>query len=626
MIPFASLPLLAALLLTIAVAVAWWRRRDPATAIRQAGTALVVAIAGVVLAALGYGLGRSPEAAVWRNLGGSVLLATPVAGSVVLRVRYRLPWIRATLVGFVFAGGVLVWLLLGLRGPGGDWGALRLILVSVSAAVLLASAVCGAAWTRRTSAALLVGLVVLGTGCSKGSETEQGVLVIEVRDANTGQAIPARLAIVDREGKAWIPEDALPIVGDCGILPLHNWLPAVAPWQVRAHRDRSLWNPFRETEEFYADGSVAASLPPGHYTVRATHGPEYRVATRQMTVEAGEHRTLALSPARWIDLPAEGWYSADDHLHIPRPDPSFDPLIANWMAAEDLHVANLLQMGLARDVHITPQDGFGVPGAHRHGTTLLLSGQENPRTHVFGHSIILGAPSWIDFPSEYLLYPRFWGRAHEHGAVNGLAHFGAAGAGKSLALWANSGLLDFLEVENFGFPFYERWYEVLNLGLRLTPTAGTDYPCVPNLPGRDRFYAHVHGPFTIEGWLDAIRAGRTFVTNGPAVDLTVDGLLPGSELHAEPGGTVRIRARVRFDPERDRVTRLELVDRGAVVHAVERDSTGGRDRLRGRSSAGADDLARGTGPGRQARRGASARARAPPRCSRLPTAVARNTK
>jgi hypothetical protein len=575
MIPLASLPLVAALLLTIAVAVAWWRRRDPSTAIRQAWTALLVALTGVVLAALAYGLGRSPEMKVWRNLGGLVLLATPAATAAVLRVRHRLPWIRGAIVGFVFAAGVLIWLLFGLRGPGGAWSALRVILVSFSTAVLLASAVCGAAWTRRTLAALVAGLAVLGAGCSNGSEMEQGVLVIEVRDGDTGQPIPARLAIVDGEGKGWIAEDALPIAGDCGILPLHNWLPAVARWQVRAERGRSLWNPFRETEEFYIDGSVSASLPAGQYTVRATHGPEYSVATRKVPVEAEVRRTLALNPARWIDLPSEGWYSADDHLHIPRPDASFDPLIATWIAAEDLHVANLLQMGLARDVHITPQHRFGVPGAHHHGTTLLLSGQENPRTHIFGHSIILGAPNWIDFPSEYLLYPRFWRRAHENGAMNGLAHFGVAGAGKSLALWAHSGLLDFLEVENFGFPFYERWYEVLNLGLRLTPTAGTDYPCVPNLPGRDRFYAHVEGPFTIEGWADAVRAGRTFVTNGPALDLFVGGLVPGSELHAKPGDTVHIRARVRFDPERDRVTRLELVEKGAVVHAVERNGPGG---------------------------------------------------
>lgn len=92
MIPFASLPLLAALLLTIAFAVAWWRRRDPATAMRQAGTALFVALAGVVLAALAYGLGRSPAVvhAVERDgTGGEIAFEVdrPLAHTTWLAVR-----------------------------------------------------------------------------------------------------------------------------------------------------------------------------------------------------------------------------------------------------------------------------------------------------------------------------------------------------------------------------------------------------------------------------------------------------------------------------------------------------------------------------------------------------------
>ena len=38
------------------------------------------------------------------------------------------------------------------------------------------------------------------------------------------------------------------------------------------------------------------------------------------------------------------------------------------------------------------------------------------------------------------------------------------------------------------------WYEILNTGFRITPTAGTDYPCVgASIPGRERFYTKVEG-------------------------------------------------------------------------------------------------------------------------------------
>ena len=40
---------------------------------------------------------------------------------------------------------------------------------------------------------------------------------------------------------------------------------------------------------------------------------------------------------RWIDMPARGWYSADDHIHLRR-SPADDAAIVRWIAAEDIHV------------------------------------------------------------------------------------------------------------------------------------------------------------------------------------------------------------------------------------------------------------------------------------------------
>ena len=34
-------------------------------------------------------------------------------------------------------------------------------------------------------------------------------------------------------------------------------------------------------------------------------------------------------------------------------------------------------------------------------------------THVLGHSIVLGAQQWIDFPQAYILYDRFWRKAQK---------------------------------------------------------------------------------------------------------------------------------------------------------------------------------------------------------------------
>jgi hypothetical protein len=182
---------------------------------------------------------------------------------------------------------------------------------------------------------------------------------------------------------------------------------------------------------------------------------------------------------------------------------------------------------------------------------------------------VIGADHWIDSPGEYLLYDRVWAEAHQQGALNGYAHWGLAGAEEGLAVWGPRGLVDFIEVLSVGFPLYQRWYEALDLGLRVGPTAGTDYPCLPGLPGRERFYARVDGELGAENWLDAVRDGRTFVTNGPVIELSISGVEPGHEIELPGPRGLRLIGRVRFDPEREEINRLEVVQGGVVVATKE---------------------------------------------------------
>jgi len=49
--------------------------------------------------------------------------------------------------------------------------------------------------------------------------------------------------------------------------------------------------------------------------------------------------------------------------------------------------------------------------------------------------------------------------------------------------------------------------------------------------------------FDIDDWFGNFKAGHTFVSNGPALEFTVDDALPGTELHRSPGTRVKIHAR-----------------------------------------------------------------------------------
>jgi hypothetical protein len=129
--------------------------------------------------------------------------------------------------------------------------------------------------------------------------------------------------------------------------------------------------------------------------------------------------------------------------------------------------------------------------------------------------------------------------------------------------------LSFIEVLQFDLPYYEVWYDVLNLGMRIAPAAGTDFPCIPSIPGRERFYTRVDGRPDRAAWVRGVRSGRIFVTNGPLLDFTIDEVGIGGDVRLESPRTVHIRGRARFDAARDNVQRLELVRNGEIVAVAE---------------------------------------------------------
>lgn len=417
---------------------------------------------------------------------------------------------------------------------------------------------------------LLLALSLLTLACGPA-----GTGTVQLRILADGRPTPARVELTGPAGRQLVPDGSLAVAGDCGWKPIHNWI----GWWARVQLYRALESRVHDvttgTDQFYTGGEQVFDLSPGGYRIRAFKGPEYEISDRAFAVAEGRTVEVEIELERWIDMPAAGWFGADDHLHIPRPHPAFDDIILRWMAAEDLHVANLLQMGLAQDLHITPQRSFGPDSLARGDAGLVASGQENPRTHVAGHAIILGASEYIDFPQRYLSYGLFFREARRQGGISGFAHWGLGGADEGLAVWGPRRLVDFLEVLGFGVPYYATWYDLLDVGLRITPTAGTDYPCGPYLPGRDRFYTLVGEELTWDSWLAAVERGRTFVTNGPMLELTVEDGTVGDEILLERPGEVRISGRVRFDPERDAVDSLELVQGGAVVERVERASRAG---------------------------------------------------
>ena len=100
-------------------------------------------------------------------------------------------------------------------------------------------------------------------------------------------------------------------------------------------------------------------------------------------------------------------------------------------------------------------------------------------------------------------------------------------------------LINFIEVLQFDHGIHDVWYDTLNMGFRTTPMEGRDYSCGDaSVPGRERFYTQVARPLTYESWLDGVRKGRTFITNGPMLDFHINGKGIGHEVFLRRPGQV----------------------------------------------------------------------------------------
>src|SRR5262249_5577753 len=112
-----------------------------------------------------------------------------------------------------------------------------------------------------------------------------------------------------------------------------------------------------------------------------------------------------------------------------------------------------------------------------------------------------------------------------------------------------------------GLQLYER---LLNVGLRpaLVGGSGKDSNAVPL--GAVRTYARVSPgeEFTLAGWIEAVRARRTFVTNGPLLSLDVSGHGPGAVLAAVAGQRLAVRAEARSHTP---IVQIEVVFNGTVI-------------------------------------------------------------
>ncbi|MBS0396517.1 MAG: CehA/McbA family metallohydrolase, partial [Proteobacteria bacterium] len=136
------------------------------------------------------------------------------------------------------------------------------------------------------------------------------------------------------------------------------------------------------------------------------------------------------------------------------------------------------------------------------------------------------------------------------------------------------GKVDYIEI--VGFADHRStagvWYRLLNLGFRLPAAGGTDamanYASLRGPVGMNRAYVALPeqaGGVDADAWFAALKAGRSFATNGPLLDFSLGGQPIGGELALAGARAVPYRVHLASIVP---VDHLEVVCNGRVAAAI----------------------------------------------------------
>jgi Tol biopolymer transport system component len=397
-----------------------------------------------------------------------------------------------------------------------------------------------------------------------------GRLRISVVDRATGRPLPARVSVVGPDGRGYSPDDA--------------WRHADDEFDRRERRF--------EHSYFHTDGTSELSVPATSLQVEVTHGLEYRVARHSVAVAPKSAAALVVALDRLADFRSAGWMSGDLHVHMNyggayRNTPAH---LARQAAAEDLAVVENLIVNKEQRI---PDIGYftGRPDVQSDRSVVINHGQEF-HTSYWGHTGLLGLRDHLVLPdyagytntAAASLYPHnavVSDLARAQGGLMGYVHPFSdepdpADANQPLTdelpVDVALGKVDYLEVVGFSDPMATAnvWYRLLNCGFRIPAAAGTDamanFASLRGPVGLNRTYVKSGAPIDYAAWLNGIRAGRTFATNGPLLEFTVDGREPGDEIRVPRGGRrLQARASLRSIVPIDA---LEVVANGRVVETL----------------------------------------------------------
>ncbi len=362
-----------------------------------------------------------------------------------------------------------------------------------------------------------------------------------------------------------------------------NWYSRLAFHTCSTQTDRYFYNELRDDFYIRTEPNGFPRVLSGPTRIVAYKGTRFQVVDTQVTVTKGQETPVEIViprlPLHYTDL--TGVYSADLHLHVNAFNQQDTPtsvilkMMEMMMPATDVDFGNFEAANITGTyVYNESQVRRWSQGSYASFGPRVVEYQAEFRNNPYGHLSVVGMESIPPFFAGYGpgadnapdLVEDAVGFQHDGAFVMAdhlHSHEGHTSAWDAPVL-AALGLIDAANLGN-SLPdelleTWDRYYRMLNAGVWLGAAAGSDIALgalgklqgghvwhftsppthltmvTTGTPGVDRNAMREH-----------LKRGHSCYTDGPLLQLTVDGQSPGREAIIESAGPTTVQARVRMD-------------------------------------------------------------------------------
>jgi hypothetical protein len=347
---------------------------------------------------------------------------------------------------------------------------------------------------------------------------------------------------------------------------------------------------------FSARGQDTFPLQPGSYTVHISHGPEYSVVLQDVVVPKGGRVTLAAKLQREIVSPH--WIIADLHSHSTGSGDSAAEIPGRVLNL----VCSGVEFGLATEHNristYTPAiEALGLGAFIASAPGIELSGRPGPgnTNHQIAFPLEIhddeqgyGAPRTDADPRVQMqrLYdldnrsPKLM--QHNHPDI-GWLYFDKNRDGVLDGGYGTRSITDVMEIRETMLVLLAEtapdahahtsrafhWLQMLNQGDRILGTANTDAHPIGPQTGSIFNYVHLDDDDIahLDPWdvARAIKRGHVVMSNGPFMEVSINGALPGDNTRAIDG-KVGVKIKVQ-QASWSRIDRVQILVNGRQVPA-----------------------------------------------------------